>query len=170
MAEPLLWFFVLETCSFAFGYGAIRAFGLSHHGVFDDLHAHTDARPPMPARLPPPRAQSQVAAAMAAADRAEAAQAIPITSATTLATNDPGLQRAIFDRFWTRCVRPLPGGKEPLLSLYRAYTAFADSQHCNPYPYAEFGRLLPDAYRNGSEVNGVLWVMGLVLAEPMEAA
>lgn len=162
--QPLVWFLLLELSCMFLLYAALKFFGMQH----TDLYDHAEPAPVHQRSLPRPRS---VAGMMRASDAAEAVETIPLVSSGTIAVSDPALQRAIYDRFWAECIRPLPGGKETLLNIYATYRAYCSrpSNRSEPYPYNDFARLLPERFRDGSEVNGVLWVLGLVLADPMEA-
>jgi len=155
LATPL----VLEIGALYWGRQALELLNVHIH--MEEPEVLQPARRALPAH--------SVARMMAASDAAEAVQTIPMISSGTLATSDPGLQRAIYDRFWTEAVRPLPGGKETLLNVYSAYRAYCSKPHnrSEPYPFDIFGQLLPGAYRNGTEINGVIWMMGVILSEPM---
>jgi hypothetical protein len=162
MAQPLVWFLLLElACMVMLAIGC-KFFRISHD-VFADFHE--PALPPGRQLPPAGKAHKLQAATLPSDGRWVAPEAIVITGAV----EDPELQAAVYSRFWSDCTRRLPASQVAATAAYGAYRAYAGRPENNviPYPFAEFVRRCGDHVAHQSTIGGTLFFSGVALAEPM---
>jgi hypothetical protein len=86
-----------------------------------------------------------------------------------LSGEDAELQAAVYERFWADCCRPMAGGMLAAVTAHDAYVSYCRKREnfTSPLTFRDFMQRASTRVSNTSTVQGTMYLVGYVLAEPM---
>jgi len=162
---PLMWPVLLELGSMLLAYFALKMFRVDHTTLVD-MPADSHRYVPPSRQLPPPAQPSRVRRALDVLEREDTAPRPLVAHPVPPSSEDPILQRSVFDAFWATRVRKAEGGQMPEQSVFNHYQALCAQRLVAPYDLPTFRRLSGGIVGDAVvEMSGVRWYCGLTVTD-----